>query len=83
MADREHRLPVNAPGRFYTDDSCIDCDMCRQTAPDNFARSDEIHLSFVFHQPSTPDEEELCRMALDGCPTDSIGDDGGAALPKT
>ena len=36
MADKDCRLPDNAPGRFYVDDQCIDCDACRETAPDFF-----------------------------------------------
>lgn len=33
MADKNLKHPENVPGRFYVDDSCIDCDMCRTTAP--------------------------------------------------
>jgi 4Fe-4S single cluster domain of Ferredoxin I len=27
----------NVSGKFYCDDQCIDCDLCRETAPANFA----------------------------------------------
>lgn len=76
MADRAIRLPLNPVGRYYHDESCIDCDMCRQTAPDNMARDEATGFSYTFKQPSTPQEEEQCREALEECPTDSIGDDG-------
>ena len=76
MAERDDRVPENVPGRFYVDDTCIDCDACREMAPDNFERSDDNGYSFVAKQPSTPEEEEQCQDALEGCPVESIGDDG-------
>jgi len=33
MANLEKRLPENAPGDFFVDSTCIDCDACRQIAP--------------------------------------------------
>ena len=47
------------PGKFYVDDQCIDCDLCRETAPANFTRSDDGGYSYVFKQPTTPEEEDL------------------------
>ncbi|GAB4310714.1 MAG: ferredoxin [Candidatus Sumerlaeia bacterium] len=76
MADKNLRLPENAPGKFYVDETCIDCDACRATAPDNFTRHDEKGFSYVFKQPATPEEEQACRDAMDGCPVEAIGDDG-------
>ena len=32
--------------------------------------------SFVYKQPESPEEEELCREALEECPVEAIGDDG-------
>ncbi len=32
--------------------------------------------SFVHQQPDTPEGEELCMEALEGCPVEAIGDDG-------
>ncbi len=71
------RLPQNAPGRFYVDSTCIDCDLCRDHAPAFFRRDDAIGQSNVFRQPETPAEITLCREALESCPTESIGEDGG------
>ena len=76
MADKDSRLPENVPGRFYVDDQCIDCDACRETAPSCFARNDEKGYSFVHNQPASPDDEEQCMEALEGCPVEAIGDDG-------
>jgi ferredoxin len=76
MADVANKLPQNVAGRFYVDDQCIDCDLCRETAPVNFARdSDGVH-SFVYKQPENAEEEVLCREAMEGCPVEAIGDDG-------
>ena len=76
MADKEDRYPDNALGTYYVDEQCIDCDLCRQVAPDNFTRNEDEGYSFVYKQPSTPEEEELCTEALEGCPVEAIGDDG-------
>ncbi|MFN2455719.1 MAG: ferredoxin [Pyrinomonadaceae bacterium] len=55
---------------------CIDCDVCRDTAPDNFTRSDNNGYSFVYKQPETDEERELCDEALTSCPVEAIGSDG-------
>jgi ferredoxin len=76
MPDKKNRLSENVSGKFYVDDQCIDCDACRATAPDNFARNDEKGYSFVLKQPTTELESQLCRDALEGCPVEAIGEDG-------
>ncbi len=76
MADKENKLPENAAGRFYVDDQCIDCDACRETAPDYFRRNDDRGYSYVHAQPTSDDDVELCREAMEGCPVEAIGDDG-------
>ena len=73
MPNLEDRLPQNAPGRFYVDSSCIDCDICRGGAPEFFRRDDEIGFSIVFRQPLSEAEIQSCVDALEGCPTESIG----------
>jgi ferredoxin len=75
MAERTERLAQNAAGAYYVDSSCVDCDLCRNTAPDFFKRHDEIGMSFVYHQPSTPEELALAEEARQGCPSESIGND--------
>ncbi|HZS43717.1 MAG TPA: ferredoxin [Blastocatellia bacterium] len=76
MADKNNKHEGNVPGRFYVDKECIDCDVCRDTAPDNFTRHDDGGYSFVFKQPETPDEEDRCKEAMESCPVEAIGDDG-------
>jgi ferredoxin len=76
MAEVANRYAENTTGRFYVDSQCIDCDLCRQTAPNNFARDDETGHSFVFQQPRTPEEEAECQEAMENCPAEAIGDDG-------
>jgi ferredoxin len=76
MPDKTNRLPQNAPGPYYVDSSCIDCDMCRETAPNFFRRDDETGQSFAYRQPLTPEEFASAEEGRLGCPTDSIGNDG-------
>ena len=76
MAELKDKLPDNVLGRFYVDTQCIDCDVCRDTAPSNFARNDENGYSFVYKQPETTEELELCKEAFDACPVEAIGNDG-------
>ena len=76
MADRDDRLPANPAGSFYVDSQCIDCDLCRQTAPANFDRHEEGGYSYVVKQPESEGEREQCAEALDECPVEAIGDDG-------
>ena len=76
MADRNDRVKENVGGLYYVDSSCIDCDVCRDTAPDNFMRSDENSYSFVFKQPETDQERADCEEALSCCPVEAIGNDG-------
>ena len=74
MADVANKYPENIPGKYYVDNQCIDCDLCRETAPDNFKRNDDGGYSFVYKQPTTPDEEARCKEAKEGCPVEAIGD---------
>ena len=83
MADKEEKWADNAPGKFYVDEQCIDCDLCRETAPDFFTRNDGEAYSYVHNQPKTQEDIDLCMEdidlcmeALEGCPVEAIGDDG-------
>ncbi len=71
MAQINHRLPGNVAGEFYVDDSCIDCDACRQIAPASFRERGDH--SIVYRQPRNPGEQHRAFMALVACPTASIG----------
>jgi len=76
MADPDDKLPDQVPGKYYVDSSCIDCDVCRTTAPENFEANEDEGYSFVKKQPEGDEEEAACEEALESCPVESIGDDG-------
>ncbi|MGH9897872.1 MAG: ferredoxin [Pyrinomonadaceae bacterium] len=76
MADPNDRLAENVLGTYYVDSQCIDCDVCRDTAPDNFTRSDEQGYSYVYKQAESDDELALCVEAMAACPVEAIGNDG-------
>jgi glyoxylase-like metal-dependent hydrolase (beta-lactamase superfamily II)/ferredoxin len=71
MAQIEQRLPQNVAGDFFVDATCIDCDACRQIAPQTF--HDHGGQSSVHHQPDSPADVQRALMALVSCPTASIG----------
>jgi glyoxylase-like metal-dependent hydrolase (beta-lactamase superfamily II)/ferredoxin len=71
MANVALRLPENVSGDFFVDSTCIDCDACRQIAPEVFAENGDA--SIVFHQPATNEQTKRALMALVACPTGSIG----------
>lgn len=76
MADVSEKYSENVAGAYYVDNQCIDCDLCRETAPENFIRNEDGGYSYVFKQPDTPEEESLCKEAMEGCPVEAIGSDG-------
>jgi type II secretory pathway pseudopilin PulG len=41
MAEKDEKWPENKKGKFYVDEQCIDCDLCRETAPDYFTRNED------------------------------------------
>lgn len=74
MADPRKLVPENVAGEFFVDTTCIDCDTCRQLAPDTFGETDEF--SYVQAQPDSPQRERRALQALVCCPTGSIGTHG-------
>ena len=80
MADKNEMWPENVTGKFFVDEQCIDCDLCRETAPDYFTRNDDGGYSYVYSQPDADDEDalDLCLEALEGCPVEAIGDNGAS-----
>lgn len=76
MADKNQKTPENVPGKYYVDNTCIDCDLCRQLAPKSFIRHDEGGYSYVFKQPETSEEIAQAEEARASCPTETIGNDG-------
>src|SRR5690349_16035125 len=78
---RVGRHCMAAPGDFFVDTTCIDCDTCRQVAPAVFAEGDGH--AFVHRQPATAADRRQALRALVCCPTGSIGclaDDRPAAV---
>ncbi len=75
MANLKKRVAEDAPGDFFVDSTCIDCDTCRQLAPAVFAEGPGH--AFVRRQPATPDDRRRALHALVCCPTGSIGSQGG------
>lgn len=71
MADVKKRLSSNIEGPFYVDETCINCDTCRQLAPTSF--SEEGDYSRVHAQPESPREWLEAYQALLACPVGCIG----------
>src|SRR5579883_948328 len=71
MADPRKQVPENIPGEFFVDTTCIDCDACRQLAPETFG--DAPDSSYVYSQPQTDEQTRSALRALVACPTGSIG----------
>lgn len=71
MADARKRLSTNVEGNFFVDATCINCDTCRQLAPDSFEEVDEF--SAVRRQPEGAIQLYKAYQALLACPTGSIG----------
>src|SRR5215510_14773257 len=71
MAHLSRRLSSNVAGNFFVDSSCIDCDICRQVAPETFHA--QAAQTVVYHQPTIPESVHRALMALVACPTGSIG----------
>jgi len=74
MANPARRLAENVDGDFFVDASCIDCDTCRQIAPEIFR--DHGGQASVYNQPHDDTAQRQALMALTACPTGSIGTTG-------
>lgn len=71
MADARKRLSSNVEGNFFVDATCINCDTCRQLAPDSFEEVGDF--SAVRRQPDGANQLYRAYQALLACPTGSIG----------
>jgi glyoxylase-like metal-dependent hydrolase (beta-lactamase superfamily II)/ferredoxin len=72
MARRELAVAENLPGELFVDETCIECDTCRELAPDVFG-SLESGQSFVQRQPADDPTWRRALHAVVSCPTASIG----------
>ncbi len=77
MAELENKYEDNAEGKYYVDEECIDCNLCREIAPANFKANLEGGYSYVYKQPDNQSEADECADALEQCPVEAIGDNGG------
>ena len=62
MATKEDKYEDNAAGKYYCDTECIDCDLCRETAPENFTRNDDGGYSSL-QTTGNEEEEAPCQVA--------------------
>ncbi|MBD2870611.1 MBL fold metallo-hydrolase [Paenibacillus arenilitoris] len=65
------RLNANVEGNFFVTSACIDCDSCRQIAPNVFSAIDGY--SAVTSQPVLQEDSHRSYQALLACPTAAIG----------
>lgn len=73
MARQDMRHPAGAPGPWYVDDRCIDCDAARHVAPGLIVRNPGDGVSVFTHQPETDEEIAMAWRAVLVCPTRSVG----------
>jgi glyoxylase-like metal-dependent hydrolase (beta-lactamase superfamily II)/ferredoxin len=71
VADKTKRLPTNVGDNFFVDETCINCDTCRQLAPATFLERNDF--SSVYQQPVGESEMNAAYRALVACPVGSIG----------
>ena len=76
MADKNNKFPENAPGSFYVDKECINCDACILVAENHFKTNEDASFTYVYKQPETEEEKESCEEAMEACPVEAIGNDG-------
>src|SRR5262245_15736027 len=76
MASLAKILPASVAGEFFVDSSCIDCDTCRQLAPQVYGEADGA--SYVRQQPADQPGRRAALQALVACPTGSIGTRGAS-----
>ncbi len=76
MADKTDKAPGNVLGKYYVDNYCTNCDLCRSIAPEIFKENEDEGVSIVYKQPENDEEVDLVVEAMESCPEDAIGDDG-------
>ena len=71
MANIKKKLSSNIEGNFFVDSTCINCDACRQLAPETFQEHEEY--SSVYRQPAGDLDCHHAYQAMIACPVGSIG----------
>ena len=77
MAAVAKKSEGNGEGTSYAYDQVIAFDHGNAAAHESFKRNDEGGHVLVDKQAETTEEEELCKEAMEGCPVEAIGNDGG------
>ncbi len=73
MARVDARHPAGAPGPWFVDERCIDCDAARHVAPGLIERNPGDGVSVFVRQPETEAEIDMAWRAVLVCPTRSVG----------
>jgi glyoxylase-like metal-dependent hydrolase (beta-lactamase superfamily II)/ferredoxin len=77
LANPHLAFPDNAPGEFFVDRRCIDCDNCRSLAPEIFVpkapTAGDDGYAYVQRQPHNTTERRAAIAALAACPVQCIG----------
>jgi ferredoxin len=76
MADKANKLPENAEGAWYVDNTCTPCRVCLDEAPNLLKYNDDETYVYFFKQPENDEETGAAQRAMDVCPTLAIGNDG-------
>jgi len=65
---------LTSVGEFLVNEHCIDCDLCRQIAPETFKRKSAGMggHSYVARQPNNAFELKKATEALESCPVGAI-----------
>ena len=75
MSYQPGKHPQNVAGKYYVTEDCLACAACQHAAPQNF-RYGKYGMSYVFKQPSTPEEVQQCEEAVSYCPVEAVRNDG-------
>ena len=65
-------ITQNVPGAYLVDEQCIGCFICAEIAPHNFCTNHEEGCDYVFKQPQSLEEEQMCAEAMTVCPVNAI-----------
>ncbi|MBF0376928.1 MAG: ferredoxin [Desulfamplus sp.] len=66
-------ITENVSGMFYVDIRCIGCSVCAEIAPSHFATNHDEGYEYVYSQPVSESEINLCKEAMEICPVNAIG----------
>jgi len=73
MADVANKYAENVPGKFYVDDQCIDCDLCRETGAANFKRNDDGAIPMSINSRRRQRKKALCKEAMEAVRSRRLG----------